>query len=183
MPAATSPRPLIIAALVILVVVIGYLLLDTPAPEIAAPAPTQKSKPAAQTSQPGFGSSPATTQPSPSKVYIDPTNLAKADQLNAPDRTAQDDLQIVTDFIGIYRTAYGGNPIGQNEDITAALTGNAGQTGRVFPPNSPAIRNGQLTDRWGSPYWFHPQSGFKMEIRSRGPDKELFTADDIIFNP
>ena len=106
-----------------------------------------------------------------------------ANQLHAADRTVQDDVRLVAEFIETYRKALGSNPIGQNEDITAALTGTGGHKGRVFPPNSPAIRDGQLVDRWGTPYWFHPESGSRMEIRSAGPDKDLFTDDDISFKP
>ena len=131
----------------------------------------------------GSGSTSTTPPTPPVSMAIDPEVQKLADQLNAPDNTAQRDLEIVHDFIQLYHRAYGSNPIGLNEDITAAMTGNYGQGGRVFPPNSPAIRNGKLVDRWGTPYYFHPESGFKMEIRSCGPDKELFTADDILLGP
>ena len=45
------------------------------------------------------------------------------------------------------------------------------------------IVKGQLVDRWGTAYWFHPNSSYQMEIRSAGPDKNLFTADDVVKNP
>ena len=113
---------------------------------------------------------------------IDPANMEKAERLNSPNSTVEDDLKIVNEFVELYRRAFGSNPVGLNEDITAALTGtaNPAQPGRLFPANSPAIRNGQMVDRWGTPLWFHPESGTKMEIRSAGPDKNLFTPDDVI---
>jgi len=118
----------------------------------------------------------------PTPAPIDPANMEKAGRLNSPETTVTDDLHVVHEFVELYRRAFGSNPVGLNEDITAALTGtaNPAQRGRLFPPNSPAIRNGQLVDRWGTPFWFHPESGTKMEVRSAGPDKELFTADDVL---
>ena len=72
-----------------------------------------------------------------------------------------------------------------NADITAALTGTqyAGQKGHVFPRQHNATRSGQLVDRWGTPFWFHNNGPGKLEIRSAGPDKQLFTPDDIAHNP
>lgn len=119
------------------------------------------------------------------KPLIDEANLEKANRLNSPESSPPQDLQIVNDFMELYRKAFGGNPTGLNEDIIAAMTGTAGenQPGRVFPPNSNAIRNGQLVDRWGTPYWFHSVTSTRTEIRSAGPDKNLFTPDDVVLPP
>jgi hypothetical protein len=117
---------------------------------------------------------------------IDPGIQQLADTLNAPDSTPQRDLEVLREFMKLYARANGsGNPVGLNEDITAALTGTAdpNRPGQLFPRSSRAIRNGQLIDRWGSPFYFHPESSTKMEIRSSGPDKQVFTPDDIILQP
>jgi hypothetical protein len=116
---------------------------------------------------------------------IDPTNQQLADALNAPGKTVHDDLQVLDQFIDLYRRAFkSGNPTGENMDITAYLTGTANpkQPGRVFPAKHNAIRQGQIVDRWGTPYCFHPLSAFKMEIRSAGPDRSLYTKDDVVIN-
>jgi len=117
-------------------------------------------------------------------MAIDPANAERAAQLNSDQITPEEDLDILEEFVDLYRKAFGDNPVGLNEDITAALTGTANptQVGRLFPADSPAIRNGKLMDRWGTPYWFHPVASSKMEIRSAGPDRQLFTGDDIIKN-
>ena len=39
---------------------------------------------------------------------------------------------------------------------------------------------GELTDAWGTPYFFHQLSGTEMEIHSAGPDRRMFTGDDLI---
>lgn len=134
---------------------------------------------------------PAIVRPAPSADIpsttssdrIDPGVQQLADELNAPESSIQRDLEVVREFLSLYSQAYGaGNPVGLNEDITAALTGtaNPNDTRHLFPRRHNAIRNGQLIDRWGTPFWFHPESGTKMEIRSAGPDRNLFTADDVL---
>jgi hypothetical protein len=35
-------------------------------------------------------------------------------------------------------------------------------------------------DRWDTPYFFHQMSASHMEVRSAGPDKMLWTSDDIV---
>jgi len=39
-----------------------------------------------------------------------------------------------------------------------------------------------VMDRWNTPYWFHANAATQVEIRSAGPDRNLFTADDLILN-
>jgi len=120
---------------------------------------------------------------STSVVEIDPANQELANRLSNPESAPEDDLEIVQSFLQIYSKAQGGNPTGDNSDITSAMTGTNGHRGRVFPRNHPSIREGQMVDRWGTPYWFHPNSGHSMEIRSAGPDRQLFTQDDLVLNP
>jgi hypothetical protein len=142
------------------------------------------SSPAPTASAPQLSSAPPppTTAPSSATQEMDPSELALANELHSDSSSPQRDLEIIHHFIDLYRRVYKqGNPIGENADITAALTGQKGtpQPAQLFPRDHQAIRAGLLHDRWGSPYWFHPESAHRVEIRSPGPDKELFTADDI----
>eukprot|EP01031_Cornospumella_fuschlensis_P007461 gene7461-9241_t len=115
---------------------------------------------------------------------IDPEIQRLADELAEKNQTPARDLEIVGEFISLYTKVFKqGNPIGLNEDITAVLTGQNEKKGVLFPPNNSMIVKGQLVDRWGTPYWFHPSSSWQMEIRSAGPDKNLFNADDVVLNP
>jgi hypothetical protein len=41
-------------------------------------------------------------------------------------------------------------------------------------------KHGELVDPWGTAYFFHQLSGKETEIRSAGPDKILWTADDLV---
>ena len=182
MPLPRRPGPYLLAfLLLILAALAAWLFKALDAPELAAAAKARGDAVAKRTNvteplpPPPAGAPPA--------VVIDPVHQEKAAALHSPEITPQQDLEIIAEFIGIYGKALGGNPIGGNEDITAALTGSEGHKGRVFPPAHKAVRDGQLIDRWGTPYWFHPNSSSQMEIRSAGPDKQLFTPDDVVHNP
>jgi len=117
---------------------------------------------------------------------VDIEHQKMADELHNQENPPERDLEIVQQFLTLYGKAFKeGMPIGGNGDITAALIGVADVTrpGQLFPRNHRAIRDGQLIDRWGTPFWFHPNSSSQMEIRSGGPDKQMFTQDDVILNP
>jgi hypothetical protein len=81
-----------------------------------------------------------------------------------------------------FASRYGGNPVGTNPEITAALNGgNAGQT--KFLKEEDGLRvnaRGELIDSWGTPFFFHQLSGTQMEIHSAGPDRIMWTADDLV---
>lgn len=117
---------------------------------------------------------------------VDVEHQKMADELHNQENPPERDLEIVQQFLTLYGKAFKeGMPTGDNRDITAALIGVADVTrpGQLFPRNHRAIRDGQLIDRWGTPFWFHPNSSSQMEIRSGGPDKQMFTQDDVILNP
>ena len=69
--------------------------------------------------------------------------------------------------------------LGTNEEITRALSDPSQMGGGTIPLNHPAIIDGQLVDRWGSPWFFHQKSANVIEVRSAGPDHKLFTNDDV----
>ncbi len=80
-----------------------------------------------------------------------------------------------------YRAALGQNPVGSNPEITRALLG-GNATGARFLDRAGVQLNerGESVDEWGTPYFFHAVSGSIMEVRSAGPDRKLFTEDDIV---
>jgi hypothetical protein len=105
--------------------------------------------------------------------------------LNSPTGDIHADLRIVDQIFIAYRAAlHEGNPVGENNEITAALTGRNKLGFAFVPRDCPALNaKGELCDRWGKPYFFHQISGEKMEIRSGGPDKVLWTDDDVVLTP
>lgn len=77
---------------------------------------------------------------------------------------------------------FGGNPVGTNPEITAALNGNNPKGANFIQPDAGMRINakGELVDPWGTPYFFHQLSGTEMEIHSAGPDRVMWTADDLV---
>lgn len=106
--------------------------------------------------------------------------------LNAPDGTITRDLAIVADVFDAWRTNFtrDGHPVGENHEITAALTGLNPLGLVLLPADHPTINAlGQWCDRWSTPYFFHQVSGTAMELRSAGPDRRFYTADDVLWSP
>lgn len=109
-----------------------------------------------------------------------------ADDLNAPGGTVRRDLEILNEVFGTWQTNFPhtGNPVGENAEITAALTGdNPFRFAFILRGHRAINARGELCDRWGTPFRFHQLSGTQMEIRSAGPDRKFGTADDAEFAP
>jgi hypothetical protein len=80
-----------------------------------------------------------------------------------------------------FAAEYGENPVGTNPEIARALAGeNPKQIVFLKPDGNRLNANGELVDPWGTAYFFHQLSGTEMEIRSAGPDKKMWTADDLV---
>jgi hypothetical protein len=75
-------------------------------------------------------------------------------------------------------------PLSANGEIAAALRGE-GRVKVAFLPRSHRIFNaaGALTDRWGTPFFFHSAQAGVIAIRSAGPDRLLWTEDDLHREP
>ena len=82
----------------------------------------------------------------------------------------------------LYTSMFGGNPVGTNPQITRALNGENPKGVRFLKPEAGLRVNGQgeLVDGWGTPFFFHQLSGTDMEIRSAGPDRKMWTSDDLV---
>ncbi len=101
-----------------------------------------------------------------------------------PDLAAKEPAMLL-EILEFYRMEFGSFPAGQeNRDIMNALTGNNPGKLPVFPHKHPRIdAAGNLLDAWGNPFVFHPVSSQYLEVRSHGPDGEIFTTDDIVVPP
>ena len=113
-------------------------------------------------------------------------NSHLADGLNSNVGTIRADLEIVDQLIEAFRTNFprSGNPVGDNVEITSALTGkNQLQLALIGKSHRAINARGELCDRWGSPFFFHQLSATQMEIRSAGPDRRLWDSDDIVMTP
>jgi hypothetical protein len=81
-----------------------------------------------------------------------------------------------------YSSRFGGNPVGTNQEITRTLNGaNPGRTPFLRPEDGLEVNDhGELVDNWRTPYFFHQLSGTEIEIHSAGPDRKMWTADDLV---
>jgi len=96
----------------------------------------------------------------------------------------KDDLELVNSVMQRFWLLYK-NPdllqVGSNEEILRSLTGsNPDGIQFISSENEFIDAQGRLTDRWGTPLYFHPESLTRIEIRSAGPDQTLFTEDDTV---
>lgn len=172
-------------------------------PPVAQPTPPQPtSKSIAQQDLPPSSVNPADIAPasrpaailtkSASKETSQPTAanaLAKtADADRAPNPVSPEELAaaaVDVDKVKLmfrdYRTRMGENPTGTNAEIMKAVMGDNPKQARLGPPEGQQLNgNGELVDRWGTPYFFHQMSRNDMEIRSAGPDKQMWTGDDLV---
>lgn len=81
-----------------------------------------------------------------------------------------------------YGQRFGGNPVGSNQEITRSLMGDNPQQLNFISADSGLRVNslGEMIDAWGTPLFFHQISGAETEIHSAGPDKIMWTLDDLV---
>ncbi|MES2982242.1 MAG: type II secretion system protein GspG [Verrucomicrobiota bacterium] len=146
----------------------------TPTSDISAPVSTP----------PASGGAVVTIPPDPhtlQKVRPHPEAVSFG---RSPDKAASEPKQLL-EILRFYQLEFGSFPPGQeNEDVMNALTGNNPARLPIFPrEHSRMDKKGRLLDAWGNPFIFHPVSSQYLEVRSKGPDGEIFTDDDILAPP
>lgn len=163
----------IITAILILALVLWRPWEDRPPAATTTEARAPATAPAALT--PTETSPPAASVPAPTAPTL-PTSLSPAEIQRVGD--AIDNLEFA---FRDHATALGGNPVGTNAEITAALRGdNAKQLKLEIPEGSTVNDHGELCDPWGTPWFFHQLGGTRMEIRSAGPDRDIYSDDDFV---
>jgi hypothetical protein len=191
---------LILGGLAMAGVIVGLLMLPSPEPPAARTTEPAKWKPVMKAAAPGpevvqdsvsTAAAPATSAsrgPAPNQIPsvkpIAPGSDAPAP--GVPAATQADylaDLDNVRLMLRDYRTLMGQNPVGSNAEIMKAVMGGNPKHANLGPPQGQSVNgNGELVDRWGTPYFFHQQSATNMEIRSAGPDRIMWTSDDIVMH-
>jgi hypothetical protein len=172
-------RRAIVAALAVLL--LGLIVWKSArvaptAPGRGTPAVTLPSR----TPAPSSSNSAAARDPAP------PERSTLADALNSPSTDIKADLRLVLEIIETFRSNFlqTGNPVGTNADITSALSGRNRLRLALIPIDHPAInKEGELCDRWGMPFFFHAESATRMEVRSAGPDRKMWSNDDVVLSP
>jgi hypothetical protein len=151
-------------------------------------SPTASREASASAHQPG--SPPPTTPPQsapfPSALTTPPLSPPVAGTpLASPDPDQSEKASIDVDHVGLmlrdYRTRMGENPFGTNAEIMKAVMGENPKQAKLGPPEGQKLNAaGELVDRWGTPYFFHQLSKSSMEVRSAGPDKVMWSEDDVV---
>ena len=175
-----SPRLRLALVAAVLLGLVAFLFLRRPPPGPAAASTVPPSVPVASGASKIENRKPVAADLTASA----PAGSAIADALNAPAGTIRRDLEILTELFGAFHTNFPrlGNPVGENAEITAALTGENPAHFVFLSPRHRALNaRGELCDRWGTPFRFHQLSGTQMEIRSAGPDRKFATPDDALF--
>ncbi len=179
-------RPRLLSAGVLAVIILGAVLWffrktdAPPAPASAVEAPASRQ-----------AATPPPVAHSPQRIALRPPQADELSQV-PPNPMAgaigsakvppEREIALVLELFQIYRREFGAFPAGEtNAHFMNALRGaNPGKL-PVFPLQHPRLdAAGNLADPWGQPYHFHPVSRDRMEIRSKGPDGEIFTADDLV---
>lgn len=151
--------------LVIATVLAAFAWLNRTAPQHASAKPIWYEAPEKQ---------PAPKTPAPSPL-VAAAAISPADRTRALTQLARID-RVLRD----YKRTYSEFPIGSNIDITRTLRGdNPKKIIFVTPEEAPINTRGELIDAWQIPYFFHQLSGTQMEIFSPGPDRQMWTPDDL----
>ena len=126
--------------------------------------------------------------PTPSVVVDGPTvigDTAFARRYGAADATAEEDLQAVAGVLGdavLLVKDIDRFPLPDNAAFTTFLQGKNPHQVAWIAPGHPAVSgDGELLDRWGTPLFFHRESSRRTGLRSAGPDREMWTDDDVVW--
>jgi hypothetical protein len=180
------------ALLLVCVVLTGFYLLLNPA-KISVPPlaePTAPASPSGQKNAANIAAPPVATVAGSNLISAPAASRdlsARAGQVASPPAAAKNILpamvvENVSRALRQYGAQFGGNPVGTNPEITAALNGgNPKQANFINPEAGMQVNgNGELVDAWDTPFFFHQLSGSETEVRSAGPDKIMWTPDDLV---
>lgn len=133
---------------------------------------------------------PTPPPPTPESEQLPPGNLIGEKLLHnyaSEGTTLRDDLQGISRLSLSYITLvknHANRPIGCNADLADAFRGKNPYKQRFLPDTHPVFNaEGQLIDRWQTPLFIHTLSAGRWDIRSAGPDKKLWTTDDLQLQP
>jgi hypothetical protein len=166
---------ILVAGLLALTAAGVWMIVDRPAPAVAAPA-----RPARVVATPAPAEfSPGTAVAMPAPPLPPDLPLPKQHVVVSPE--AVKEIEDVQFMLRDFRARLGGNPGGTNAEIVKSLNGENSAHLALGPRQGQRLNEtGELLDRWDVPYFFHQLSSTEMEVRSAGPDRTLYTSDDIV---
>ena len=109
------------------------------------------------------------------------------DEYGDPDRDVGNDLKVVNIMLHHSQSLiknFDSYFLPENREIIQFLQGKNRDRLAWIPKGHQFINDqGELVDRWGTPVFFHRESGSEFELRSAGPDRKHWTSDDISSKP
>lgn len=173
-------------------VLLAVLAIRQAGKERATPSPNEETEPAqtvvtVKATDPPSSPTPREEEPSDPRIQRLPSgkillemSIARSRELHRDTEPARD-LELIAEIFSDYVRVFREKPFGsENHEITAQLLGENTKQLVFLDPVSPALSTeGELLDRWGEPYRFHPLTSELMDVRSLGPDRVLWTDDDL----
>jgi hypothetical protein len=99
---------------------------------------------------------------------------------SSPERDLEQVKDVVDAFVRSVKIP-GALPTGSNRELVAALAGENPHRIRFLDPAAPYLNaDGELLDRWQVPLFFHFVEADDVGLRSAGPDRVMWTADDVL---
>jgi len=99
---------------------------------------------------------------------------------SSPERDLEQVKDVVDAFVRSVKIP-GALPTGSNRELVAALAGENPHRIRFLDPAAPYLNaDGELVDRWQVPLFFHFVEADDVGLRSAGPDRVMWTADDVL---
>ena len=164
-------RYLTVLLLIACIAIGAWFLLRKPAVPVPASVP------------PPHVESQVAPQPPPNPTAAESILTGYCDSTTPPIEDLRKIHRVVTGYFSLVKDS-SRYPIGGNADLAAALRGeNPNREVYVREGHPVFSADGLLKDRWGSPLVIHPEAWKQLEIRSAGPDKRAYTADDLILTP
>jgi hypothetical protein len=171
---------------VVALAILHFFNAGGPAPPMMAPATLMTASQASMVSSTNAGSNSSST--TPLRTQAPAESIPPQEAQTVPDTNAAAEippeivLQNVGRMVRQYGEMFGGNPVGTNPEITSQLSGeNPKHINFITAQAGMRVNSdGELVDAWGTPYFFHQISGSEMEIHSAGPDKIMWTSDDLV---
>ncbi len=121
--------------------------------------------------------------PPPPDMFSNPGDRALDGYGNpalAPENDVRMMAHMLTTFLTIRKNATD-RPLSANGEWSAALRGLRSGTEAWISDKLPVFDSQhRLTDRWDTPLHFHSLGDQRWQIRSAGPDRELWNEDDIL---
>ena len=163
------------------VILVAYLIYRTTrpvpltAPEEIASTPADVIPPGIMVSESASGGSNQSTSSFSGDILLQGYASASSN----PQQDIAQLSRALSNFLLTHKNA-SDRPLSANEEWSATLLGKRPSSPAWLSENSPLFDDKQrLIDRWHSPLHFHAIGRQQWEVRSSGPDKILFTADDL----